>query len=280
MRIMVTGSAGMLGQQLESVFSQDHSVLAVDLEDLDITRFDQVRETVAGCQPDWILHAAAFTQVDEAETRVDEAYRVNALGTRNVAAAAHENQSVLLYYSTDYVFDGGQRHPWREWDRPSPVNEYGRSKLAGEHFVRALAPSHLIVRTSWLFGPGGANFVDKMIQRGRLGGPLRVVDDQTGSPTFTKDLAAASKQLVERNLRGIYHVTNSGHCNWYELATEVLTLAGLDIEITPVPTSDYPAAAPRPAFSVLDNFLLRIEGIPLLRSWQEAVAAYLRKPHV
>ncbi|MFQ5739057.1 MAG: dTDP-4-dehydrorhamnose reductase [Acidobacteriota bacterium] len=278
MKIMITGAGGMLGQRLVEEFSARHSVQALSHRQLDITSMRRVRERVFDSGPDWILHAAAFTRVDEAETQFEKAYRVNAVGTRNLASAAFANHCALLYYSTDYVFDGKSGRPYREWDPPSPVNAYGASKLAGEVYVCSLCPAHLIIRTSWLFGPGGVNFVNKVVERCRSGAELRMVDDQRGSPTYTLDLARISRLLVEGNKRGTYHVTNSGHCSWYELARKIVELKALATAVTPVPASEYPVAAKRPAYSVLENCLLTLEKVPPLRSWQDAIAEYLGGP--
>ena len=274
MKIAITGANGMLGQALCKSFSE-HSVWALSSKDLDITSLPAARELFSDLRPHWILHAAAFTDVDGAELNAAEAYRINALGTRNIATAAFENQCRLLYYSTDYVFDGKLNRAYREWDSVSPVNEYGRSKLAGEFFVRSLCPSHLIVRTSWLFGPGGSHFVDKIVQRAKKKDHLQVVDDQRGSPTLTSDLAHLTLCLVQAEKRGTYHATNSGDCSWYEFACKIVSLSELDVQIDPVASSTFPAPAQRPPFSVLHNYFLELEGIPLLRSWESALGSFL-----
>lgn len=264
----------MLGKRLVEATSARHQTYAFTRRELDITSMRDVRGKVGEVKPDWIVHAAAFTRVNEAESN-PEAFRVNALGSRNLAAAAFENGSSMLYFSTDYVFDGRSCKPYREWDRTSPINEYGKSKLAGENFVRSLCPNHLIIRTSWLFGPDGSNFVDKIIELARGGGLLKVVNDQRGSPTYTRDLAVASLALLERGSRGVYHVTNSDDCSWHEFAQTILRIAGLHNEVAPDSTRERPAEAHRPAYSVLDNCMLKLEGRPPLRNWGEAVAAYL-----
>ncbi len=264
----------MLGQALCKAFAK-HSVYPLSSRQPDVTSLDAVRQTVSDLKPDWILHAAAFTQVDKAESNPFEAYRVNALGTRNMAAAAVENGSRLVYYSTDYVFDGTQKRPYREWDPANPLNEYGRSKLAGEFFVRSLCPLHLIVRTSWLFGSKGSHFVQKILQLAQEKEHLDVVSDQQGSPTFTTDLAYMTLCLVEGEKKGTYHVTNSGSCSWHELACEIVSLSGLSLHVNPIESSAFSAPTLRPANSVLENYLLELEGIPLLRSWQSALAGFL-----
>lgn len=274
MNIAVTGAGGLLGQALCKAFAKHH-VSALLLQDLDITSLSAARRLFSDLKPDWIVHAAAFTTVDAAESNFFEAYRVNALGTRNIAVAAFESGSRLLYYSTDYVFDGRLKRPYREWDPTAPVNQYGYSKLAGEHFVRSLCPAHLIVRTSWLFGPGGSHFVGNILARAQKDGRLQVVNDQRGSPTFTIDLAYMTLCLLEGDKRGIYHATNSGDCSWFEFAREIVSRAGIEVEVSPIVSSDFPNAAPRPAQSVLENLSLKVDRIPLLRPWQNALAAFL-----
>ncbi|MFQ5928348.1 MAG: dTDP-4-dehydrorhamnose reductase [Acidobacteriota bacterium] len=274
MKIAITGTTGMLGQALCKVLAK-HSIYPLSSGDADVTSLPTVRRVFSDLKPDWIIHTAAFTGVDEAESKPLEAYRVNALGTRNVALAAFENKSALLYYSTDYVFDGRQGRPYREWDPANPVNEYGRSKLAGEFFVRSLCPLHLIVRTSWLFGPGGSHFVRKVLERAKKEEHLNVVNDQRGSPTFSTDLAYMTLCLIEGGKRGTYHVTNSGDCTWYEFACEIAAVKGIPIKVNPIDGSACSAPALRPVYSVLDNYLLKLEGIPVLRPWQNALAAFL-----
>ncbi len=266
----------MLGQVLCPLLSRHHDIHPLPIEKLDITSLEDTRWQVAQARPDWVVHVAAFTQVDEAETKPLEAYRVNAVGTRNVAIAAQEAGAGLVYFSTDYVFNGCKGEPYREWEAPNPINHYGHSKLAGEKYVQTLCPKHLIIRTSWLFGPGGINFVGKITHRAAKEKRIQVVDDQRGSPTFTADLADMTLKLLERGSQGIYHVTNLGSCTWYEFAREIVTLRNLEVQVAPVSSSAFSAPAPRPAYSVLDNYLLKCEGIPLLPPWQDALARYLR----
>jgi dTDP-4-dehydrorhamnose reductase len=274
MKIIITGATGMLGLALAKTFSK-HSLTLPSSRDLDVTSLVNVRRAIAELKPDWIIHAAAYTQVDTAESNSFEAYRVNALGTRNMAVAARENDSGLAYYSTDYVFDGVQEQAYREWDQPNPLNVYGFSKLAGEFFLRALCPRHLIIRTSWLFGEGGSHFVEKIMAAAKENEFLKVVSDQRGSPTLTTDLAYMTLCLVEAENVGTYHVTNSGHCSWNEFAREIISLCHLQSEVRPIISEDRNAPARRPSNSVLENYLLKLEGMPLLRTWQSALAAFL-----
>lgn len=278
MRVAITGARGLLGTALTREFSAGHEVFPLDRQSLDVTDQEEMRRRMVWLRPDWVLHTAAFTSVDEAESNAREAHRVNVLGSRNAAAAALDVGSRLLYFSTDYVFDGCHNSPYREWDPPAPLSEYGRSKLAGEWLVRSLLPGHLIVRTSWLYGPGGVNFVEKIARRARRGDPLRVVNDQRGSPTYTADLAAAARALVESERRGTYHVTNSGDCTWFEFALEIVTRLGIQASVAPIESARFGAPAPRPAYSVLDNCLYQLDGFSVLRPWIHALAEYLEEP--
>jgi len=274
MKIAITGATGMLGQALTKTFSR-HSLTLLSSRDLDVTSLEDVRRMVADLLPDWIVHAAAYTRVDAAESDSFEAYRVNALGTRNMALAARESESGLVYFSTDYVFDGAQGRPYREWDPTRPLSVYGASKLAGEYFLRALCPRHLIVRSSWLFGSGGSHFVGKIMAAAREREFLEVVSDQRGSPTFASDLAYMTLCLVEAEKNDTYHVTNSGNCSWEEFAREIISLCDLKSEVRPIQSADLAAPARRPCNSVLENYLLQLEGMPLLRTWQSSLAAFL-----
>jgi len=276
MKVVITGATGMLGPALAKTFSK-HSLTLLASRDLDVTSLQNVRRVITDLKPDWIIHAAAYTQVDAAEADSLAAYRVNALGTRNMAVAARESESGLVYYSTDYVFDGVQQQPYREWDPTNPLNVYGASKLAGEFFLRSLCPRHLIVRTSWLFGEGGSHFVGKIMAAAQKNESLKVVSDQQGSPTFTTDLAYMTLCLVEAENVGTYHVTNSGQCSWDEFAREIISLCHLESEVRPITSADLGAPARRPRNSVLENYLLKLEGMSLLRTWQSALAAFLGK---
>lgn len=277
MEIMITGATGMLGQSLVRVFETEHRVHALSSSDLDITQRKAVEQQVKGINPDVILHAAAFTRVDDAEREQELAHRVNVLGTGNVAGAALKVGARVVYYSSDYVFDGNSGQPYREWDPTSPINEYGRSKLVGENVLRHLNPRHLIIRTSWLFGPGGKNFVNRIIELAGERKELSIVDDQRGCPTYTPDLAFATLNLVQRGALGTYHVTNSNECSWLEFAREIVRRSGRQVDLKPTDSAAFGAPAPRPAYSVLANYMLSLEGVPMLRSWQQALGDYLAK---
>ncbi len=270
MRVLITGAGGQLGRDLTSVFSESPSrpeIVAADRARLDVADRDAVLQAITGTRPNVVIHAAAWTAVDACEGDADRAYRVNALGARHVAEGAALVDAHLVYISTDYVFDGRAEDPYREWDQPNPVSVYGRSKLGGELEVRALRPTAAIVRTSWLNGAHGANMVKTVLRLAQDQVELGFVDDQHGCPTFTEDLAGMIVRLATARLPGVFHVTNQGVTTWYHFARDVLRAAGLDpARVMPITTAELqpPRPAPRPANSVLDNAVLRYQGIPLL----------------
>ena len=276
MKVLIIGCLGMLGSDLMQVFGSREDVLGLDLPDIDITDPDQCGRRVRDWRPEVIINAAAMTDVDSCETHESEAVRVNGSGPGNLADTAADICALLVHYSTDYVFDGRKADAYCESDPPAPVSAYGRSKLIGEERVRSAWQDHLILRTSWAFGRNGKNFIRTIIGAAREGRPLRVVKDQRGSPTYTRDLALHTALMVNAGCRGTYHVTNSGSCTWYELALRALEYAGLErIPVTPVTTADFPRPAKRPSNSVLANSKLQREGLPLMRPWPIAVGEYI-----
>ncbi|MHB8859015.1 MAG: dTDP-4-dehydrorhamnose reductase [Thermoleophilia bacterium] len=263
MKILVIGAAGQLGTDLLKVFSPGHEVIGADIagagaqHDIDITDPADVNSLVVDLRADLVINSAAFTNVDGCEKQKEICWEVNADGAGNVArACAGCESTALIHISTDYVFDGSAREPYKESDPTSPLGEYGKSKFAGEELVRqALPKGHLIVRTAWLFGDNGANFVKTMLKLGRERDQLKVVNDQTGSPTYALHLANALKSLAENHLQdtGVYHMVGGGHCTWYEFAAEIFRLAAVDVDLGRTTTGEYNAPAPRPAYSVLAN---------------------------
>lgn len=289
MRIVVTGAAGQLGRDLTDVLGGrvpvggrpdafadtalggPAEVVGTDLPDLDITDRSAVLAFVADARPDVVVHGAAWTAVDACEADPDRAFAVNALATRHVIEAAGEVGAHVVYVSTDYVFDGTQPDPYVEWDRPSPVSVYGRSKYGGELEV---GPRHAVVRTSWVSGAHGANMVKTVLRLAGQPGPLRFVDDQRGSPTFTADLAVAIARLAADRRPGRFHLTNTGATSWYGFARAVLAASGGDPDrVEPIATADLdpPRPAPRPANSVLDNAAWRLSGLPAMPAWEDAL---------
>jgi dTDP-4-dehydrorhamnose reductase len=266
----------MLGRALSHALGDRHEVVALARVDLDVTDLTAVQKAFARSAPDAVVHAGAWTDVDGCQLDPDRAFRVNGLGSRNVALACQASGAACCYISTDYVFDGAQADPYTEFDRPNPISVYGASKLAGERAVRALTPRHWIVRTSWLYGPGGKNFVKAILSRARAGAKLRVVDDQIGSPTYASDLAHGIARLIQEPRYGLWHLTNSQTGSWYNFAAAILESAGLTgVRLEPIRSKDLDRPAPRPKNSVLRNYCWELEGWLPLRSWREALRDYL-----
>jgi dTDP-4-dehydrorhamnose reductase len=260
----------MLGRDLQRVLPPGDMV-PLSSSELNVTDTEAVRGAFKEIRPAMVIHTAAATDVDACELHPEIAYNVNSLGSRNVARAGEEVGATVVYISTDYVFDGLQNDPYIEFDAPHPLNVYGKSKLAGERFVRELCRKHYIVRTSWLFGKNGKNFVRTIMRLGKEREDIRVVADQFGSPTYTYHLAQKIKEVVATERFGIYHITNSESCSWYQFANAVLRHQQSQARLVPIETADYPVPAPRPKNSVLRNFVLQLEGVPLLPPWQEAL---------
>jgi dTDP-4-dehydrorhamnose reductase len=275
MRILLVGAKGMLGTDMLRVW-KTQEVIAADVAEADIRDLGQVRALVNGARPDWIVLTAAYTDVDGSEKNQELAFAVNATGAENVARAASEAGAKILYISTDYVFDGAGTRPYEPGDAVRPLNVYGASKAAGEAAVQKHAKDWCIARTSWLFGAHGNSFPEKILRAAETRPELTVVSDQVGSPTFTVDLAAAIAQLMEKDARGILHITNSGTCSWFEFAGEVLKQAGRNsVRVTPINTSESARAAKRPMYSILSPESLHRYGVTM-RNWKEAVAEYLK----
>ncbi len=277
MKVMVTGAGGMLAHAvLPLLESHGHEVLALRHADLDVTRCEQVRHHAHGFKPDWVVHLAAFTNVDACEADADRAYVVNGLGARNSSMAAADVGAGLIALSTDYVFDGASRAPRREHDIVGPLSVYGRSKLAGERGAREVNMRHIIVRTQWLYGAGGRNFVDTILAKARAGEALNVVDDQTGAPTWTGDLSQALVHLMERGEYGTYHVASSGECTWHEFAVEICRQAGIEAKVGRLSSEELARPARRPAYSVLHNGWYRHVTGQSMPAWQDALQSYLK----
>jgi dTDP-4-dehydrorhamnose reductase len=249
---------------------------ALDRDALDLSDAMSIRRVVRELQPGLIVNAAAYTAVDRAESEPEPAARVNAAAPAVLAEEAKRAGALLVHYSTDYVFDGRQRTPYREDDATNPLSVYGRTKLEGEKAVRASGARHLIVRTAWVYGEG-RNFVNAILAKAAAGEALRVVDDQRGAPTWARDIAAKTVDLLEKKQESLFHVTAEGEASWHEVAREILKLKGLDVPLAAIPTREWPTPARRPAYSVLDNSRLQAAGIPRIGPWRERLAAALAK---
>jgi len=259
MKYLLTGANGQLGYAFKSVLKnkENKEIYSYGKEELDITDLEQVRKTIEEVQPEAVLNCAAYNAVDKAEEDWETAYLVNGIGPRNLAIVCNEKDIPLVHYSTDYVFDGKKGSPYTIADEPNPINEYGKSKLLGERFVQNLCNKYLLIRTSWVFGPGGkpgSNFVDKVLSWAKKDDHLKVVDDQISSPTYNFDLANATLDLFDQRAWGLYHITNSGSCSRYEWAKYFLNNIGWEGTLEAAKSSDFETKAERPAITILSNF--------------------------
>jgi len=280
MRYALLGAGGQLGRDLQSRLQGE--VVAWTREQADLTRPMDLRAALEALRPEIVVNCAAYNLVDKAESYPAGAFAVNAWGVRDLALACRDLGCVLVHFSTDYVFglDENNRIPWTETDAPGPIGVYGLSKLAGEYLVRSLCPRHFVVRTCGLYGVWGSggkggNFVETMLRLAAQGKPVRVVADQSCTPTYTVDLAAATAALATTERYGLYHVTNSGSCSWYEFAAAIFGRAGIKADLAPITSREFGAPARRPAYSVLSTSAYHALGLPPLRPWQEALTAYL-----
>jgi dTDP-4-dehydrorhamnose reductase len=276
MRILVMGHRGMLGSDLMEVLGGRHEVFGVDVAEFNITSGADCARVVKEFRPETVVNAAAYTDVDGCETNREACFAVNAEGVRNVAEACKAVGAKAVHYSTDYVFDGTKGEPYLEDDPCRPINVYGESKRKGEEALVETLESHLLIRTAWLYGRQGKNFVKAILAKVKDEGTLRVVDDQVGSPTFTLDLAQATKLLLELDCTGTYHVTNRGVCSWYEFARRILEYAQVaGITVVPIESRELNRKAARPAYSVLSNRKFMEATKKTMRPWQVALNDYL-----
>ena len=275
MRIFITGCKGQLGRALYTALAE-HRLTGCDLPELDITDRSAIGAAIADFGPDVVIHTAAWTDVDGCARDPERAYRVNALGTQNVALACAACGAAMAHVSTNEVFDGTATEPYREWDPPHPTNPYARSKAAGEWFVRHLLCRFYVARTAWLYASGGRNFPHRMVQLADEHGTLRVVTDEVGNPTYAPDLASAIAALVQTGAYGVYHLTNAGYCSRYDFAREILRISGRErVPIEPITLDDFQRASTPPRFAPLANTAAAALDIEL-RPWQEALEEFLR----
>lgn len=274
MKILITGANGQLGYDLKKAF-RNHQLILTDTQNMDITDPKKVNFVIEKNKPEIIIHAAAYTNVDKAEADKKTCQKVNVLGTKNVAAAAEKVGATLIYISTDYVFSGTKKSPYKETDAPRPINVYGKSKLAGERWVQKICKHSYIIRSAWLYGEGGGNFVKTMLELSKKLPKLEVVADQKGTPTYTKDLAEGIAKLLKiRPKYGIYNMTNSGTCSWYQFAREIFKLKNLKTPLSPTDSKKFKRPARRPAYSVLSKEKIRRLGIKMW-PWPLALKSFL-----
>lgn len=276
-KIIVTGANGQLGRaiNLQYADSTEYELINTDVGELDITRVDKVMEFARDVRPYAIINCAAYTAVDACEKEEDLAFRINAIGARNLSIAAEETGAKLMHISTDYVFDGNGHRPYIETDPTGPQGAYGRTKLAGENFVKEFSNRHFIIRTAWLYGDG-KNFVRTMLRLSETNDKVRVVMDQVGSPTSASELAKAVAYLLPTENYGLFHGTCEGDCSWAEFTKEIFRLAGKGTTVEAITTEEYGAAAKRPAYSILENYMFKMTTDFLFADWHDAIAEYLR----
>lgn len=278
MKILITGSKGQLGLELTKQLEKEkkYEIIATYRDELNIIDINSVNEFLLNNKPDVVINCAAHTAVDLCETDVENAYKINAVGPRNLAIVCEKIGAKLVQVSTDYVFDGNGTRPYREDDTTCPNSIYGTSKLMGENFVREFCSRYFVVRTAWLYGEGN-NFVRTMLKLAETNSELNVVNDQFGSPTSTVDLAKAIIDLMNTEHYGVYHGTCEGQCSWYDFAKKIFEIKNIDIKVNPVTSEEFKRPAPRPAYSVLDNFMLKLVGLNSFRTWEKSLEEYLDK---
>ena len=277
-KIIVTGCNGQLGRAVNKLYANDgrYELVNTDVGELDITNIDEVMSFAREVKPYAIINCAAHTGVDACETEGDKAYRINAIGPRNLSIAATETNAKLIHISTDYVFDGKGTRPYTEFDAVGPQGMYGRTKLAGENFVRQFADRYFIIRTAWLYGDG-KNFVKTMLRLSETNDKVRVVKDQVGSPTSAEELAKAIAFLLPTENYGLFHGTCEGDCSWAEFTEEIFRLAGKKTVVEAITTEEFGAKAPRPAYSILENYMFKLTSDFMFADWHDAIAKYMKE---
>ena len=276
MRVLVTGVKGQLGHDvMDELAAKGIEGIGVDVEEMDITDAAACEKVITEAKPDAVIHCAAYTAVDAAEDNVELCRKVNAEGTRNIAKVCKALDIKMMYISTDYVFNGEGQRPWEPDDHREPLNVYGLTKYEGEIAVEQNLEKYFIVRIAWVFGVNGKNFIKTMLRLGQERGAVSVVNDQIGSPTYTYDLSKLLVAMIQTDKYGRYHATNEGLCSWYEFACEIFRKAGMNVDVAPVPASEYPTKAKRPENSRMSKEKLTENGFERLPSWQDALERYL-----
>ena len=276
MKVLITGSNGMLGHDLIDVLDGKHELIKTTSKSLDITDEDKVKEYIVNENPDIVINSAAYTDVDGCETNEEIAYKVNGEGVKNLALACKVVDCPLLHISTDYVFNGENNKPWMEDDEVGPIRIYGKSKLQGEEAIESILDKFFIIRTSWLYGINGGNFPKTMLELAKTHDTLTVVTDEIGTPTYTLDLAQAIAELIETEYYGIYHITNSDYCSWFDFAKYIFEVKNINVNVVPVTAEEFARPASRPHYSVLNNSNWVNNGFKPLRSYKEAIKDYLK----
>lgn len=276
MKVLITGSNGMLGHDLIDVLDGKHELIKTTSKSLDITDEDKVKEYIVNENPDIVINSAAYTDVDGCETNEEMAYKVNGEGVKNLALACKVVDCPLVHISTDYVFNGENSKPWMEDDEVGPISIYGKSKLQGEEAIESILDKFFIIRTSWLYGINGGNFPKTMLELAKTHDTLTVVTDEIGTPTYTLDLAQAIAELIETEYYGIYHITNSDYCSWFDFAKYIFEVKNIDVNVVPVTAEEFARPASRPHYSVLNNSNWVNNGFKPLRSYKEAIKDYLK----
>lgn len=277
-KIIVTGCNGQLGRAINQLYgkNEQYELVNTDVGELDITNIDEVMKFAREIKPYAIINCAAHTGVDACESEADKAYKINAIGPRNLSIAATETDAKLMHISTDYVFDGKGTRPYTEFDAVGPQGMYGKTKLAGENFVKEFADRYFIIRTAWLYGDG-KNFVKTMLRLSETNDKVRVVKDQVGSPTSTEELAKAIAYLLPTENYGLFHGTCEGDCSWADFTKEIFRLADKKTVVEPITTEEFGAAAPRPAYSILENYMFKLTSDFMFADWHEAIARYMKE---
>jgi dTDP-4-dehydrorhamnose reductase len=277
MKILLLGHKGMLGGDLLLQLGGKHEIIGLDKEEIDITSKSECDRAINEHSPDIVINAAAYTDVDGCEKAKDECFAVNAAAVKNIAESCREKNIRIIHFSTDYVFDGNGNEPYKEDHPCNPVNVYGASKLAGENYLQNLSVNYIIIRTEWLYGKNGKNFVRTILEKARTTNKLEVVDDQIGSPTYTRDLAHAVDLLIERNITGIFHITNRGNCSWFQFTRRILQEAGItEVQVLPIKSEKLQRQALRPFYSVLSMQKFISATGKTMQPWQLALQDYLQ----
>lgn len=277
MKVLVLGAKGQLGFEFCEFLKDKAEFFVFSHRELDILDLEKLIHRFSQISPDVIINCAAYTKVDQAEKEQTLAYQINAIGAKNVSHASFKVKAKVVYFSTDYVFDGTKRSPYNEFDEPNPISVYGKTKLAGEMYTKELNPNHLILRISWLYGINGSNFVKTIIRLAKEKGELKVVNDQIGVPTYTLDVVRQTWKLIQEDSVGLYHSVNVGRATWFEFANRIVERLDLKAKVISTKTDEFPALAKRPSLSMLENYLLKLEDRNIMRNWEEAFDEFATK---